>query len=127
MIRTTWDYTFRRDEFLAFVDDLPMPVANPAGRRPVELAQGLPGRTRRSRGAGGAVVTGPRGEPAVRYRPSARTRIIVKPAISAGARGVGLFAVGRPGGRRTPGATLLTAGDASSSHSSRRSTPANDR
>ena len=29
VIRTTWDYTFRRDEFLGFLESLPMPVANP--------------------------------------------------------------------------------------------------
>ena len=30
VIRTTWDYTFRREEFLGFLESLPMPVVNPS-------------------------------------------------------------------------------------------------
>jgi len=91
VIRTTWDYTFRRDEFIFAMDNLPMPLANPAAIVSWNSHKGY------------LVELGEAGVPVV---PSVLLRggeppalptidapqIIIKPAISAGARGVGLFA-----------------------------------
>jgi glutathione synthase/RimK-type ligase-like ATP-grasp enzyme len=95
VIRTTWDYTFRRDEFIAAMDTLPMPLANPAAIVSwnshkgylVELGDsGVPVVPSVLIAAGEAPGLPRLGVP----------RIIIKPAISAGGRGVGLFAADAP-------------------------------
>jgi len=109
VIRTTWDYTFRRDEFILAMESLPMPLANPAAV------------VRWNSHKGYLVELGEAGVPAVQSvlitdesptlpRLDAR-RIIIKPAISAGARGVGLFASDAPEASAHL-TNLLTRGDA---------------
>lgn len=90
VIRTTWDYTFRRDEFLGFLDGLPLPVANPSNVVRWNSHKGYLAEL----GAAGVPVVPVtmcwRGTPGV-LPATVAPRIIVKPAVSAGARGVGLF------------------------------------
>ena len=95
IIRSTWDYTTALPKFLDVLDQLPMPLTNPAAvvrwnchkGYLVELAEaGAPVvATRMHRAAdyaaGDAVVLPSFGTP----------EIIVKPAVSAGAVGVGKF------------------------------------
>lgn len=95
VVRTTWDYTFRRDEFLQVLEAATVPVANPMAMLRwnshkgylVDLAA-----------AGVPVIPTVlirRGDPAELPDIDA-ARIIVKPTIAAGARGVGLFDAGTP-------------------------------
>ena len=87
VIRTTWDYTSRREEFLGFLESLPMPVVNPSAVARWNSHKGYLAEL----GAAGVPVVpvtmvaqgGQALIPAV-----GADRIIVKPAISAGARGV---------------------------------------
>src|SRR4051812_3754029 len=108
VIRTTWDYTFRRNEFTLAMDSLPLPLANPAAvvrwnshkGYLVELAE-----------AGVAVVPTVllrRGDPPVVPALDA-IRIVVKPAVAAGGRGAGLFDAGSPAAAEHL-AELLTGG-----------------
>ncbi len=93
LIRSTWDYTTRLPEFLEFLAGLPMPVVNP-----VEVARWNchKGYLTELAAAGAPVV------PTVLVRswdaPTVpafgSADIIVKPASSAGARGVGRFPSG---------------------------------
>ena len=53
ILRATWDYIDRLDEFLAWTRRVPQPAQRPAGGR-VEHRQALPGRPRRRGGADGA-------------------------------------------------------------------------
>lgn len=90
IVRTTWDYTFRRDEFLAFIDSLAIPVANPPA---VIRWNSHKGYLVELAAAGVPMVPVTmigRGAPAVLPTIDA-ARIIIKPTVSAGARGVGLF------------------------------------
>jgi glutathione synthase/RimK-type ligase-like ATP-grasp enzyme len=110
VVRTTWDYTFRRDEFLEVLEASPVRVANPTAVLRwnshkgylVELAD-----------AGVPVVPGVllrRGDTAELPELDA-AQIIVKPTVAAGSRGVGLFDAGA---REAAGhlADLLSRGDA---------------
>jgi len=110
VIRTTWDYTFRRDEFLGFLGSLPMPVANPPAVARWNSHKGYLAEL----GAAGVPVVPvtmvPRGGQAL-VPPVGADRIIVKPAISAGARGVGLFASDDPAAVEHL-AALIEVGDA---------------
>jgi glutathione synthase/RimK-type ligase-like ATP-grasp enzyme len=109
VIRTTWDYTFRRAEFILAMDSLPMPLANPAAVVEwnshkgylVELAE-----------AGVPVVPSVllrQGDPPVLPETEV-ARIVVKPAVAAGGRGAGLFDASDPAAAHHL-AELLTAGD----------------
>jgi glutathione synthase/RimK-type ligase-like ATP-grasp enzyme len=110
VVRTTWDYTFRRDEFLDVLEGAPVRVANPVAVLRwnshkgylVELAD-----------AGVPVVPGVllrRGDPADLPHIDA-AQIIVKPTVAAGSRGVGLFSAGAPAAAAHL-AELLSCGDA---------------
>ena len=95
VVRTTWDYTFRRDEFLQVLESAPVRVANPTT---VLRWNSHKGYLVDLATAGVAVVPTVllrRGDPAVLPDIDA-ARIIVKPTIAAGARGVGLFDAGSP-------------------------------
>jgi glutathione synthase/RimK-type ligase-like ATP-grasp enzyme len=98
VIRTTWDYTFRLGEFLASIETFPVPVANPPAVIRWNAHKGYLAEL----GAGGVDVVPTvlirRGEPA-EIAGIGADRIIVKPASSAGARGVGLFDADSPAAR----------------------------
>ena len=93
LIRTTWDYWDHLDEFVSTLDALPMPLFNPVSLVRwnchkgylVELANaGVPVVPTWMVHRGSTVVL-----------PDVGTdEVIVKPAVSAGARGVGRFANG---------------------------------
>ena len=110
LIRSTWDYTTRLPEFLSFLTGLPMPVANAVAVVRWNCHKGY----LTTLAAGGAPVV-----PTVVLRAGAApelpdfdsTDVIVKPASSAGARGVGRFAAGSVAARDHLEA-LLTSGDA---------------
>jgi glutathione synthase/RimK-type ligase-like ATP-grasp enzyme len=110
VIRTTWDYTFRREEFLGFLESLPMPVVNPSAVARWNSHKGYLAEL----GAAGVPVV-----PVTMVAQGGRAlipavgadRIIVKPAISAGARGVGLFASDDPAAAEHL-AALIEVGDA---------------
>lgn len=96
LIRTTWDYTTRLPEFLTFLADLPMPVANPVevvrwnchkGYLTELAAAGVP-VVPTVLVRGGASVPG---SAVVELPDVGSDQVIVKPASSAGARGVGRF------------------------------------
>ena len=91
-VRTTWDYTGRRDEFLAWASRVaassalqnPLPVLewNSHKRYLVELAEaGVPIVPTR------LVPAGTEPEPLSACCPEFRGRVVVKPAVSAGGRG----------------------------------------
>ena len=95
IVRTTWDYTFRRDEFLQVLEDSPVTVANPTS---VLRWNSHKGYLVELAAAGVPVIPTVllrRGEPADLPDVGA-ARIIIKPTIAAGARGVGLFDAGSP-------------------------------
>ena len=110
VIRTTWDYTSRREEFLGFLESLPMPVVNPSAVARWNSHKGYLAEL----GAAGVPVV-----PVTMVAQGGRAlipavgadRIIVKPAISAGARGVGLFASDDPAAAEHL-AALIEVGDA---------------
>ena len=95
LIRSTWDYTQRLDEFLAVLDQLTAPIANPLsivkwnahkGYLTELAAAGVPIVPTAVIAAGKSeTLTLPSFEGA---------DVIVKPAVSAGAVGVGKFAAG---------------------------------
>lgn len=95
VIRTTWDYTFRLEEFLTAIETFPVPVANP----PAVIRWNAHKSYLAELGSRGVDVVPTvlirRGEPA-EIAGVAADRIIVKPASSAGARGVGLFDADSP-------------------------------
>ena len=91
LIRSTWDYTTRLQDFLQFLTELPVPVRNP-----VEVVRWNchKGYLTELATSGAPVV------PTVLFRSGVEpelpdfgtAEVIVKPASSAGARGVGRFA-----------------------------------
>lgn len=110
LIRSTWDYTTRLPEFLEFLTALPMPVANP-----LEVVRWNchKGYLTQLAAAGAPVVPTElirAGSPA-RLPDLDATEVIVKPASSAGARGVGRFAASSAAAVEHL-AVLLTSGDA---------------
>jgi glutathione synthase/RimK-type ligase-like ATP-grasp enzyme len=110
VIRTTWDYSSRLAEFLPAMAALPMPLANPAD---VVSWNSHKGYLVELAASGAPVVTSVlvrQGEPPVVPEIDA-ARIILKPASSAGGRGVGLFAPNAPEAIEHL-AGLLTHGDA---------------
>lgn len=90
LIRSTWDYTTRLPDFLSFLAGLPMPVVNAAAVVRWNCHKGY----LTTLAAAGAPVV-----PTVLLRAGAEAQlpefgsaeVIVKPASSAGARGVGRF------------------------------------
>ena len=95
IVRTTWDYTFRRDEFLEVLEAAPVTVANPTN---VLRWNSHKGYLVELAAAGVPVIPTVllrRGDPASLPDIDA-ARIIVKPTIAAGARGVGLFEADAP-------------------------------
>jgi len=110
VVRSTWDYTTNLPQFLRFLDDLSTPVANPAG---VIRWNSHKGYLTELVGRGVPVVPVVlvrQGDPLEIPDMGAET-IVVKPAVSAGARGVGLFPAGSSGGSEHLEQLLLT-GDA---------------
>lgn len=98
LIRSTWDYTTRLAEFLAFLGGLPIPVVNP-----VEVVRWNchKGYLTKLAAAGAPVVPTvlvPAGSTA-ELPDVGSAEIIVKPASSAGARGVGRFTSTAPAAR----------------------------
>lgn len=95
VIRTTWDYTFRLEEFLTALDAFPVPVANPVTVVRWNAHKGYLAEL----GADGVGVVPTvlvrRDDPAV-IPDLGTARVIVKPASAAGARGVGLFDADAP-------------------------------
>ena len=47
VVRSAWDYTFKRDEFLAWADSLDGRLQNPPDAAALEQRQALHGRSRR--------------------------------------------------------------------------------
>ncbi len=93
VIRSTWDYTTRLGEFLSVLGRLPMPLLNPL---PVVRWNSHKGYLAELGAAGVPVVPTQlvRVGVAASLPPMAAARIIIKPAVSAGAVGVGLFDAG---------------------------------
>ena len=100
VIRSTWDYTFRLEEFLSTLGELGAPLANPhdvvawncrksylpelgAAGVPVVPTTVVPRGADRERAA--AVIAG------------TVTDLVVKPAVAAGGRGLGRFPARAPG------------------------------
>jgi glutathione synthase/RimK-type ligase-like ATP-grasp enzyme len=109
VIRTTWDYTFRRDEFTLAMDSMPLPLANPA---PVVRWNSHKGYLVDLAESGVPVVPSVlirRGDPPVLPALNA-SRIVLKPAVAAGGRGAGLFPA-ESTEAATQLADLLTGGD----------------
>ena len=99
LIRSTWDYTTRLAEFLSFLTALPMPVVNAVdvvrwnchkGYLTELAAAGAPVVPTVLVRGGTAALSAVGGAPGLPDFGSAE--VIVKPASSAGARGVGRFA-----------------------------------
>lgn len=110
LIRSTWDYTTRLPEFLAFLATLPMPVVNAVD---VVRWNCHKGYLTELATAGAPVVPTAlirAGSPA-RLPDLGADEVIVKPASSAGARGVGRFASSSPAAAEHL-AALLASGDA---------------
>ena len=95
VIRTTWDYTVRLPEFLATIESYRFPVANSPATVRWNAHKGYLAEL----GAAGVAVVPTvllrRGDDAVLPDLGA-PRVIIKPATSAGARGVGLFDAASP-------------------------------
>ncbi len=93
MIRSTWDYPTRLDSFLAVLDRLPVPVFNPPAVARWNSHKGYLADL----GIAGVPVVPttviPRGSTGGLPDTGAE-QIVIKPAVSAGAVGVGLFAAG---------------------------------
>lgn len=118
LIRSTWDYTTRLPEFLSFLTDLPMPVANPVevvrwnchkGYLTALAAAGVPVVPTALVRGGGSVGPADPGE--LELPDVGSAEVIVKPASSAGARGVGRFASSSTSALEHL-RSLLTVGDA---------------
>ncbi|GGM07503.1 ATP-grasp domain-containing protein [Nakamurella endophytica] len=95
VIRSTWDYSGRLDEYLAVLDALPFPVVN---RLPVVRWNARKTYLAGLAAAGVPVVPTtvvPAGPDPVLPDVDA-DRVVVKPSVSAGGRGVGLFPAGSP-------------------------------
>jgi glutathione synthase/RimK-type ligase-like ATP-grasp enzyme len=110
IVRSTWDYTTRLPQFLAFLDGLSIPIANPAAVIRWNSHKGYLAELAEHGVPVVPVVLIRQGEPAIIPDMGAAT-IVVKPAVSAGARGVGLFpadSLAAPGHL----AQLLLTGDA---------------
>lgn len=106
VIRATWDYTTRVDEFVTALRAAPAPVANPVEVVEWNLHKGY---LVELAAAGVPVV------PTVLIRPGddpplGTGAIILKPTISAGARGLGRFDAGDPAAAAHLSA-LLSSGD----------------
>ncbi len=98
VIRTTWDYTHRLAQFLAVLEGLPMPLRNGLDVVRWNSHKGYLVELAR---AGVPVVPTQlyrRGE-AASLPDLGSDEVIVKPAVSAGGRGVGRFAAGSPAAR----------------------------
>lgn len=95
LIRSTWDYTQRLDEFLAVLDQLTAPIANPL---PIVEWNAHKGYLTELAAAGVPIVPTAviaAGKSETLTLPSFEgAEVIVKPAVSAGAVGVGKFAAG---------------------------------
>lgn len=110
LVRSTWDYTTRLPQFLDFLHHLSIPVANPAGVITWNSHKGyLAELATRGVPVVPVVLIG-QGEPAQVPHLGAST-IVVKPAVSAGARGVGLFPADSPAAQEHLSQLLVT-GDA---------------
>jgi glutathione synthase/RimK-type ligase-like ATP-grasp enzyme len=95
VIRSTWDYTHRLADFLTVLEGLPMPLRNSVD---VVRWNSHKGYLVELANAGVPVVPTTlyrRGEAAA-LPDLGSAEIIVKPAVSAGGRGVGRFAAGSP-------------------------------
>ena len=110
LIRSTWDYTTRLPEFLAFLAALPMPVANPVQ---VVRWNCHKGYLTELAAAGAPVVPTVLipADSAARLPDVGAAEVIIKPASSAGARGVGRFPASSAAAVDHL-AALLTTGDA---------------
>ena len=110
VIRSTWDYTVRLPEFLTAIESYPFPVANSPATVRWNAHKGYLAEL----GAAGVGVVPTvllrRGDTAVLPDLDA-PRVIIKPATSAGARGVGLFDADAPAGLAHL-RELLSVGDA---------------
>lgn len=106
VIRSTWDYTVRREEFLAWADSVPR-LHNPPSvlrgnsdkRYLAELAA-----------AGIPIVPTEFFEPGERPRLPSGTEFVVKPSVGAGSIGAGRFAAGAHGPAAEHAALLHTFG-----------------
>ncbi len=104
VVRTTWDYTPRREEFLAWAESVPVPLANPARvlrwnthkRYLVELdAAGVPVVPTLLLEAGSPV-------PDAAWLGGVGEELVVKPAVSVGAIGAMRARRRRPASGRPP-------------------------
>jgi glutathione synthase/RimK-type ligase-like ATP-grasp enzyme len=93
VIRATWDYTIRREEFLAWVASVPR-LYNP---EPVVLANSDKTYLADLADAGLPVVHTRIAPPGTEPEFPKSGEFVLKPAVGAGSRGVGRFDAGRPG------------------------------
>ena len=89
VLRSTWDYARRRDEFVAWARD-GAPAGQPGRGRRVEHRQALPGVAGGGRRAGRADRSG--SVPATVGRCPAAGEWVIKPAVSAGSLDTGRYA-----------------------------------
>lgn len=99
VIRGTWDYTLRVDDFLAVLESQPVPVANPTdivrwnahkGYLAEIVAAGIPVVPT-------ALVRAAADRPGTSaFDESFGEKIVIKPAVAAGSAGVGLFTATDP-------------------------------
>jgi glutathione synthase/RimK-type ligase-like ATP-grasp enzyme len=95
VVRSTWDYHHRRDDFLAWAASVPR-LANPAA----VLAWNTDKRYLRELAASG-VPTAPTTwvEPGERWQPDGAGEVVVKPAVSAGGTDAGRYNLADPAER----------------------------
>ena len=90
VIRSTWDYSQRRDEFVAWADSVGSAPPQLARRHPLEHRQALPRRARSGGPAGRAHHYIAPGDPVPELDGE-----VVKPTVSAGAKDSGRFSEGK--------------------------------
>lgn len=106
VLRSTWDYTSQRADFLAWVNSLPR-VANPA-----DVVAWNTDKTYLGDLAAAGVPTVPTvfAEPGAQVTLPDAPEIVVKPSVGAGSRGAGRFARDAAGAARTHAQALQDAG-----------------